>query len=1418
MRHRLFSLLLALALLLSLLPQAAISAGAENGLPELNNLKVSSGGLVTWDAYPGASSYYISAGACWEGFWIEAVTHPRLDFAALLAENYAPSGTFMLELWAEDADGYNLACSQISWTYTNGLTPLSAPTNLRWDGYTAKWDPVEGATNGYTVVLYYADEDWPLVSDNVQDAEKDFSWYTTNQDCEYVFRVSANACPNGARSVDSLPSPAIHGRFLYGDITLSITDEGVLQWPPYLDTEGNYAVWYYLYQNSGNPAELPSGYFRDTSINLKKLLGYIDAPAGDYRYSLAAENGESLRVSKESNEVSYSYTPDAGATCVKLLGWSVNNGWPNEVQLEGMPIGSDEQFSVPTNRGALEFRIVTDRHYRVSAVKLEYGGELYDDPALVDVYIDANGDATVWVEPPAQDFKLVIEQETIYDPLSAAAITYNTEAGQHAYQYSLTDGSDQFYGQVTNVLDDEGWTYGWLLPGKHYTVTFRVWASGYYCFTDDAVLTVNGVPAKDLRVQDESGELYGTLEFDVPAADSVTLVKNDATVPQMGLTVDANGVAHWNAVAGASSYYLYSDGMDSRSLPSTERTLDFAAALAEQNAPAGWTVLCVEAFDAENHSLAYDCAPYHHNGLTRLPAPTGLHWDGTVACWDAVDGAGDYFVELFRTGDYNRVAYRRVSEPCADLAFWLELQARDYVFCVTAYSNEETVANSVRSAFSEARPGRFTLGPITLTLSGDTASWPEYVDTEGNPADQYYLCINSDYDYYSFNLHTLQVNLRQFLEMMDAPDGDYLVYLRAENSEGVTVSDTSNEEVFHYTADPGRVTVPLNGWTYGGDDYAGVDEVYVNGMYLWSYDTLTMNVGETAKLELRPCERYEIRQLWLRYGGEDHECALTQKANGDYEASFTVPDQEFTLVLSTHWNLLEIPAVECSFDQTPGAVLAMTGITVPEDVDYTAYITGISGPHGGGNCVLRAGAEYTVTLSFYAEYGYCFPNGTTVTANGNPSAVDSDRDALTYLSASYTFRATTTVAEIPVRGVIIPTPGKAPTLNCSEAEGDAVVFDSERSGWYAVNGEDLTPLGDDAVFAEGGVYALRLVYTHAPYCPWAETVAASLKLDGAALNRVDRVTVVDAEEDSKAVEIVFLPIPADEPIARVDVTVEKPVGDMHPVMSAEVAPDAPYTVEFRGWFHCEDSDDALTETDTFQTGKTYAARVRVTPKPGFCFDETTVFFLCGDPIYRQYAEDPGTIEGRWVAAEQRPEVTDNTPFTDVVEGKFYYDAVLWAVAHEPQITNGTDATHFSPDATCTRGQVVTFLWRAKGCPEPTKTDSPFTDVTGGFYYKAVLWAVENEITNGTSATTFGPNDGCTRGQVVTFLWRTEGKPEPTTENNPFEDVTGGFYYKAVLWAVENGITAGMDTTHFAPANTCTRGQIVTFLYRDMMKE
>ncbi len=183
-----------------------------------------------------------------------------------------------------------------------------------------------------------------------------------------------------------------------------------------------------------------------------------------------------------------------------------------------------------------------------------------------------------------------------------------------------------------------------------------------------------------------------------------------------------------------------------------------------------------------------------------------------------------------------------------------------------------------------------------------------------------------------------------------------------------------------------------------------------------------------------------------------------------------------------------------------------------------------------------------------------------------------------------------------------------------------------------------------------------------------------------------------------------------------------------------------------------------------------------------------------------------------------PKLDVKNPFVDVAQGQYYYDPVLWAVNHDPQITNGTDATHFSPMATCTRGQVVTFLWRAKGCPEPKTTNNPFSDVKASdYYYKAVLWANENGITNGTSATTFSPNDPCTRAHVVTFLWRAENKPAAGS-SNPFADVPAGQYYTdAVLWAVNHNpqITNGTDATHFSPDKPCTRGQVVTFLYRDM---
>lgn len=186
-----------------------------------------------------------------------------------------------------------------------------------------------------------------------------------------------------------------------------------------------------------------------------------------------------------------------------------------------------------------------------------------------------------------------------------------------------------------------------------------------------------------------------------------------------------------------------------------------------------------------------------------------------------------------------------------------------------------------------------------------------------------------------------------------------------------------------------------------------------------------------------------------------------------------------------------------------------------------------------------------------------------------------------------------------------------------------------------------------------------------------------------------------------------------------------------------------------------------------------------------------------------------------VTVKTKTDVEVKNPFVDVKTDAYYEDAVLWAV--ENGITTGTTNTTFSPKADCTRAQVVMFLWRAAGCPDPTITENPFSDVKAGSrFYNAILWAFENKITTGYSDGTFRPDDTVRRGEYVTFQYRAAGEPEVAMATNPFVDVTDEKYphfIKAILWAYENEITTGKDDTHFQPNNNCSRANVVTFLYR-----
>lgn len=226
----------------------------------------------------------------------------------------------------------------------------------------------------------------------------------------------------------------------------------------------------------------------------------------------------------------------------------------------------------------------------------------------------------------------------------------------------------------------------------------------------------------------------------------------------------------------------------------------------------------------------------------------------------------------------------------------------------------------------------------------------------------------------------------------------------------------------------------------------------------------------------------------------------------------------------------------------------------------------------------------------------------------------------------------------------------------------------------------------------------------------------------------------------------------------------------------------------------------------------------VKPDKGYVLDTLTV--LDGKDKELKLTEKNGkytftmpagkvTVESKFKAEQ----TTGKNPFTDVPAGSYYEDAVIWAV--DKGITGGTSATTFSPDATCTRAQIVTFLWRAAGSPAP-KAMSTFVDVSADAYYaKAVAWAVENGITGGTGDGKFSPDAACTRAQAVTFLWRANGSPA-VSGNAAFSDVAANAYYAAaVTWAEKNGITGGIGGGLFGSDHNCTRAQIVTFLYSSM---
>ena len=1368
------------------------------------NLKVSDEGVVTWDTFPGAAYYYIAGST-----YIPSgtITEHTYDLGAALRNSCAPSGWYTMYIQAESEEWHVLGESYAAWYYS-GPEALETPKNLRWDGYTARWDPVEGADHYLVRAIRYPDG-YSETEEYTTNNYFDFSDYAEEKQFHYVFRVMAAAEEGRTDSVFSPLSAAREGRFVREPLYASL-DGDVLRWTQYTDTEGNPAAYYYLSQYDG-PSYLNSNHLIGSSIDLRDLMELRDADDGEYRFGLSAYSIDGVQVSDYSDEIVYNYTSDTRTT-VHLENWIWEYGYIDSVLLNGVRVWNYDDN--PLTAGELYTLAVQPReHYVLEDVALRYGDEDHYD--AIDLKRLSDGSYTCRFRAPDQDFKLYFKTNWDWVDMNSARLELTQTPGARMNYSSLTDpdGTYDIY-LKTQTSSDSSSIYGadYLLPGQEWQITFKLRPREQWeRFGTNPTVTVNGKKAEVIKRSEDGKELYVRYDFTVAGAASVKLEAFDDSRPALeNVKISDAGVVTWDAYPGANRYYVYHNDNYGGGFQD-ERSFDLRAALEKGGAPSGWYSCIVAAEDDNDNDIAYGALAWYYNGKDCLDTPANLRWDGYTARWDPVEDAKGYFIQVVILNGQYCVLSTYVYDTSIDLSDTAFYQDDVYAFRVFAYGDD--IATSSWSPLSKGRLGRFRLEDLTVSLDGDVLRWPEYIDTEGNPADHYYIYQSGNDVYFNSRFYGTALNLRQALEMVNAPSGDYTYMVYAEEKGDNQVSEYSNEVVYHYVDQP-RSTVKAKiklDWNC---------KALVNQMYAYNGDEYALTVGKQTTLELRPNERYRAKAAYLLFDGDDRqEITLTEGADRISTGSFTVPDKDFTLVVESERVYEKLHSLAASFSEAPGYLLAMIDITPEDATDWTARISGLTGPHGGGNANLRPGGEYEAVVDFYIQGDNSrFADDVAVRINGaacTPESADGS-----HVTVRYTFTVSAVLDTVTVRGVTAPVLEAQPRVDQSTPEGVyySIVSENEVSKRWYYNDGGWKWMAEDEAFRDEIAYILQLEYAPSDGCTWAENIEVQVEdVDPACIESVKVLRSGEPEGSHRTVEIRFKPLTAPKPVETAACTIVRPVEGEHPDMAPTVLDAEKYTVTVYGWYWDMQPGVRMTADSVFEAGGNYTLRLEFRAKDGFYFTEDTVFTVNGQDADSRYGTDLGMRQIDLIAEEQKPD--DPTPgedfrFDDVRdESQYYYDPVYWAV--DEGITTGTSPTTFSPNNGCTRAQVVTFLWRAAGKPEPTKTDNPFSDVkSDAYYYKAVLWAVEKGITTGTSATTFRPDTTCTRGQIVTFLWRFNEKPEPAKTDNPFTDVPADqYYYKAVLWAVEKGVTKGTSADKFSPNSTCTRAQIVTFLYR-----
>ena len=456
--------------------------------------------------------------------------------------------------------------------------------------------------------------------------------------------------------------------------------------------------------------------------------------------------------------------------------------------------------------------------------------------------------------------------------------------------------------------------------------------------------------------------------------------------------------------------------------------------------------------------------------------------------------------------------------------------------------------------------------------------------------------------------------------------------------------------------------------------------------------------------------------------------------------------------------------------KAPSTAVTGTGVAV-SDVQWSP-----------ADATFQAGTAYTASFTLKADAAHVladdFKNAGTVTVNGQEAVLTSTvKGKFVTYTVSYTFPALKAgeITSVAITGLDTPAVGAQPDT--------AVEADSEK---YTVTSVLWSP--GDSKFATEKTYTVNFTLKAVGTNKFTSKVTATVNGQEAKI-----VSGTGTQELRINYTFPALKVGAPAITAQPKSVTVKPGADV--TFSVAATGEA---LNYQWW---RETKSGASKVGT--NGPTYTIKAVNIP------DDNGTAYYC---VVSNKAGEVTSDKAKLTVSE----LGTMTAFSDVPEGAYYTDAVAWAV--EKGVTSGTSSTTFSPNADCTRAQIVTFLWRAAGSPAPKSKESSFADVAADAYYSdAVRWAVENGITSGTSATTFSPNATCTRAQTVTFLWRSQKSPADGAAN-AFTDVAEGTYYTdAVKWAVKNGITSGTSATTFSPNADCSRAQIVTFLHRCMAK-